>query len=144
LRIRSYCGIVDEVNTPDTPPTDLESTVADARQALAAADPATPSQALPHLRTAAELVTRAIDEAMALTVLNENVSIRAAAQLAGLSENAVGPRLARTAALAQYGDQAGRVSAKGVERARYDVERGDYEPAPPAAAPMRFRARRPD
>jgi hypothetical protein len=144
LRIRSYCGIVDEVNTPDTPPTALESTVADARQALAAADPATPSQALPHLRTAAELVTRAIDEAMALTVLNENVSIRAAAQLAGLSENAVGPRLARTAALAQYGDPAGRVSAKGVERARYDVERGDYEPAPPQAAPMRFRARRPD
>ena len=70
-------------------------------------DPATPSQALPHLRTAAELVTRAIDEAMAFSVLNENVSIRAAAQLAGLSENAVGPRLARTAALASTATRPG-------------------------------------
>lgn len=121
----------------------LEAALRQARAALAVADPARPAAALPLLRQAAELVSQAIDETLARTVLTENVSIRAAAQLAGLSENAVGPRLARTAALAGYGDPSGRVSARGVERARYDVERGEYTPVPPPT-PMRFRARRND
>lgn len=121
----------------------LDASLAGAREALAAVDPDRPTAALPLLRRAAELVSQAIDESLARTVLAENVSIRSAAQLAGLSENAVGPRLARTAALGAYGDASGRVSAKGVDRARYDVERGEYAPVPPPA-PMRFRARRDD
>lgn len=121
----------------------LDATLSQAREALSGADPARPADALPLLRQTVELLNRAIDEALARTVLIDQVSIRAAAQLAGLSENAVGPRLARTAALAAYGDASGKVSARGVERARYDVERGAYAPGavPP---PMRFRARRPD
>lgn len=125
--------------TPSPDP--LDATLSQARTVLAAADPARPAEALPLLRQAAESINQAIDEMLARTVLTENLSIRAAAQLAGLSENAVGPRLARTAALAGYGDGSGKVSAKGVERARYDVERGEYSPITPPA-PMRFRARR--
>ena len=43
-------------------------------------------------------------------------------------------------------DEEGRVTAAGVERARYDVEQGRHQPLPPGAvppAPMRFRPRRP-
>lgn len=121
----------------------LAANLAEARARLRAVDADAPSEALPDLRAAVAALTDAIDEAIALAVLKENLSIRAAAQLAGLSENAVGPRLARTSALAAYGEASGRVSARGVERARYDVERGDWTPSPPAP-PMRFRARRND
>lgn len=113
---------------------------------LAGVDPHRPSEALPLLRVAQEHLTRAIDEAMAAVLLAEGGTIRAAGQLAGLSENAVGPRLARTRQLAAYGSESGRVTAAGVERARYDLEEGRHRDAgtldePPT--PLRFRARRP-
>jgi hypothetical protein len=114
--------------------------------ALSGVDPARPSEALPLLRVAQEHLTRAIDEAMAAVLLSEGRTIRTAGQLAGLSENAVGPRLARTTQLAAYGSGTGRVTAAGVERARYDLVEGRHRdgadlPEPPP--PMRFRARRP-
>ena len=126
----------------------LARSIEQARAALDDADPASPSTALPRLRAAAELVTEAIDEAMAAVILEEGATIRTAGALAGLSENAVGPRLARTRYLGAYTADSGRVTAKGVERALYDLERGSHQPAEPgstapAAAPMRFRARRP-
>jgi len=114
-----------------------------AQQALGRVDPDRPSEALPHLREASERLAEAIDEAMAAVILQEGGSIRAAGALAGLSENAVGPRLARTAPLAAYTADTGRVTAKGVERALYDLERGHATPDDDAAKPpLRFRARR--
>ncbi len=114
--------------------------------ALEAADPAHPAEALPLLRTAQEHLTVAVDEAMAAMLVAEGGSIRTAGALAGLSENAVGPRLARTRLLAAYGSESGRVTAAGVERARYDLEEGrhrDRSDLPEPPAPVRFRARRP-
>ncbi|GAA5145812.1 hypothetical protein GCM10023340_15750 [Nocardioides marinquilinus] len=116
------------------------------RAALEAAEGLDADEALPHLREAAERLAALIDDSMAAAVLEKKASLRAAGQKAGLSENAVGPRLARTARLAPYADERGRVTAAGVERARYDAETGQVppaRPAPAAAAPMRFRARRP-
>ena len=92
--------------------------------------------------TAGERLAEAIDEAMAAVILEEGGSIRAAGALAGLSENAVGPRLARTAPLAAYTAESGRVTAKGVERALYDLERGHVAHDDAARPPLRFRARR--
>lgn len=128
---------------PHTAP--IGAAVDAARAALSGVEPASPVEALPLLRVAQSFVTRAIDEAMAAVVLDQGGSIRTAGALAGLSENAVGPRLARTALLAAYGSETGRVTAAGVERARYDLEEGrhrgpDEAPPPP---PLRFRARRP-
>jgi len=123
----------------------IVSSVEQARAALERADPTQPAAALPILRAAQEHLTAAIDEAMALAVV-DGETLRAAGQLAGLSENAVGPRLARTRTLAAYQSEEGRVTAAGVERARYDVEQGRHQPLPagsPAPAPMRFRPRRP-
>ena len=116
-----------------------------AAAALASADAEAPSAALPLLRAAQEHVTTAIDEAMAAVLVSEGGTIRTAGALAGLSENAVGPRLARTRLLAAYGSDSGRVTAAGVERARYDLEEGRHRPAddlPDQPRPMRFRARR--
>jgi len=133
----------------DTARTTTQQTIADALRAasaaLAAADPATPATALPLLREAQQHLTVAIDEAMAAVLVTEGGSIRTTGALAGLSENAVGPRLARTRLLAAYGSESGRVTAAGVERARYDLEEGRHRdgtdlPEPPI--PMRFRARR--
>ena len=100
------------------------------------------------MRTAQFRLTAAIDEAMAIAIVEQGTSIRQAGALAGLSENSVPPRLAMTDALAAYSDESGRVSASAVERASYDRERG-LPPAPAAAAapiraPMTFRRRRPD
>ena len=119
--------------------------VAAVEEALRHVDPDQPSAALPHLREAQDHLTRAIDEAMAATVLDEGSTIRTAGVLAGLSENAVGPRLARTTSLSAYAaPDGGRVTASGVERARYDLEEGRHRLAEPDATPrpMRFRARR--
>ena len=94
---------------------------------------------------AAGPIGAAIDEAMAAAVV-DGETLRSAGALAGLSENAVGPRLARTRTLAAYQSEEGRVTAAGVERARYDVEQGRHAPLAPGAvppAPMRFRPRRP-
>ena len=67
------------------------------------------------------------------------MSLRSAGAAAGLTENAVPPRLARTQTLGAYANEDGRVTAAGVERAKYDHESGTPKPAPaPAAQPMRF------
>ena len=133
------------VNDASVKPDPIGSAVEHARHALAGVDPDDPATALPRLREAQELITAAIDEAMAAAVV-EGETLRSAGALAGLSENAVGPRLARTRTLAAYQSEEGRVTAAGVERARYDVEQGRHQPLAPGAptpAPMRFRPRRP-
>ena len=131
--------------TPPASADAIRASIDAASVALAHADATTPSAALPLLRAAQEHVTTAIDEAMAAVLLTEGGSIRTAGTLAGLSENAVGPRLARTRLLAAYGSESGRVTAAGVERARYDLEEGRHREAtdlPDQPKPMRFRARR--
>lgn len=100
------------------------------------------ADALPPLRAAAEQLTGLIDEAMAAAVLDDGGSLRAAGAAAGLSENAVGPRLARTVALAAYANPDGRVTAAGVERARYDRESGKPRTPGRPPTPMRFTPRR--
>jgi hypothetical protein len=131
----------------------LIAALRDVQAALKRVDPASPADALPYLREAQLRLTAAIDEAMALAIVEQGASIRQAGALAGLSENSVPPRLAWTRSLGAYSDESGRVSARAVERARYDRERG-IEPAPMAAppadpepaprAPMQFRRRRPN
>lgn len=128
-----------------TAPDPIGTAVQRAREALEEVDLGDPATALPRLREAQELLTSAIDEAMAAAVV-DGETLRSAGALAGLSENAVGPRLARTRTLAAYQSEEGRVTAAGVERARYDVEQGRHQPLAPGAAPpapMRFRPRRP-
>ena len=123
----------------------LRTTIDAARDALDRADVSRPLDALPLLRAAQEHLTTAIDEAMAAVLVAEGGTIRTTGALAGLSENAVGPRLARTRLLAAYGSESGRVTAAGVERARYDLEEGRHRAAadlPDQPKPMRFRARR--
>jgi hypothetical protein len=121
----------------------LRDAVDAAREALQRTDATRPLDALPLLRAAQEHLTTAVDEAMAAVLVAEGGTIRTAGALAGLSENAVGPRLARTSLLGAYGSDAGRVTAAGVERARYDLEEGRHRAAPDAATrPLRFRARR--
>ena len=101
-----------------------------------------PGEALPHLRAAADRLTALIDESMAEAVLAGKASLRSAGASAGLSENAVGPRLARTRTLGAYANDDGRVTAAAVERAKYDRESGTPKPAP-ATQPLRFKPRRP-
>ena len=121
---------------------DRLTTLAAVRRALDEAEGRDSVGALPYLREAAERLTELIDQSMADAVLKQNASLRAAGASAGLTENAVGPRLARTPSLAAYADERGRVTAAGVERAKYDLEQGT--PRQPAAAPepMRFKPRR--
>ena len=115
----------------------------DVRRALDAAEAAAePHDALPHLREAADRLTDLIYESMAAAVLGGAASLGGVGAQAGLSENAVGPRLARTRQLGAYADDRGRVTAAGVERAKYDQESGRERPAP-TAKPMRFKPRRP-
>ncbi|KRB77966.1 hypothetical protein ASE01_07250 [Nocardioides sp. Root190] len=98
--------------------------------------------ALPYLRHAADQLAELIDEAMATAVLSGQASLRGAGAKAGLTENAVGPRLARTRSLAAYADERGRVTAAGVERAKYDLETGQQRQPAATPAPMRFKPRR--
>jgi hypothetical protein len=112
------------------------------RSALDAAATADADTALPLLREAADRLAGLLDDAMAESVVAGGSSLRAAGARAGLSENAVGPRLARTAALAAYANDDGRVTAAGVERARYDRESGTSRAAAAAPKPMRFTPRR--
>jgi hypothetical protein len=110
----------------------------------AAADSPEPGDALPHLRRAADQLTGLIDDTMAQALVTGRASLRSVGAGAGLSENAVGPRLARTPMLAPYANESGRVTASGVERARYDHETGRTpEPGPTQESrpPMRFRPR---
>lgn len=131
---------------PRKSPSPVALSVAAAEEALRHVDPDQPGDALPHLRAAQDHLTAAIDEAMAAAVVAHGHTIRAAGALAGLSENAVGPRLARTSMLGAYASaESERVTASGVERARYDLEEGRHRPVEPGdapARPMRFRARR--
>jgi glutamate-1-semialdehyde aminotransferase len=99
--------------------------------------------ALPYLREAADRLTELIDESMAAAVLAGQVSLRGAGAQVGLTENAVGPRLARTRTLGAYADERGRVTAAAVERAKYDLESGVSRQPAAAPAPMRFKPRRP-
>ncbi|HET8986970.1 MAG TPA: hypothetical protein VFN43_00530 [Humibacillus sp.] len=133
-------------STTDRSQQTIDAAIRAAASALAATDPAAPAAALPLLREAQQHLTVAIDEAMAAVLVTEGGSIRTTGALAGLSENAVGPRLARTRLLAAYGTESGRDTAAGVERARYDLEEGrhrDGADLPDHPTPMRFRARRP-
>ena len=124
----------------------IAAAVAAAEEFLRRVDPDQPSEALPHLRAAQDHLTTAIDEAMAAAIVGHGSTIRTAGSLAGLSENAVGPRLARTSLLGAYASpDATRVTAAGVERARYDLEEGRHRTIAPEEGdrrPMRFRARR--
>lgn len=99
--------------------------------------------ALPYLREAADRLAHLLDETMAAAVLSGQASLRSAAHQAGLTANSIGPRLARTQTLGAYADPRGRVTAGGVERAKYDHETGRPRPAPTTTAAMQFRPRRP-
>jgi hypothetical protein len=124
--------------------TDRDALIDGAARSLARArSAATATEALPVLIEAQQHLDRAVDETMAAAVLEEGTSLRQAGQLADLSENAVGPRLARTARLRPYATAEGRVTRTSVERARYDAELGRPAPSPAdPPPPMRFRRRR--
>ncbi|WP_149360490.1 hypothetical protein [Lolliginicoccus suaedae] len=114
------------------------------RAELADAERSGPATALTHLRAVLDEVSQLIDEQLADAVVDEGLSLRAAASKIRLTENAVGPRLARTARLSAYAHE-GRVNAKSVMRARYDKETG-IAPPPPRnieRKPMTFKPRRP-
>ena len=74
------------------------------RRALDEAEGKDSVGALPYLREAADRLTELIDESMAAAVLTGQASLRSAGAQAGLTENAVGPRLARTQTLGAYAD----------------------------------------
>jgi hypothetical protein len=139
--IRSFCGMLVVMSATDDP------RYAAIRDALAtAAESPDPADALPHLRTAADRLTDLIDDTMARALVTGRSSLRSVGAGAGLSENAVGPRIARTPMLAPYANESGRVTASGVERARYDHETGrnpEPGPEPESRPPMRFRPRSP-
>ncbi|GAA3701879.1 hypothetical protein GCM10023081_42870 [Arthrobacter ginkgonis] len=87
-----------------------------------------------------ELVDEALNESMARATL-DGASIRAVALRAGLSPNAVPPRLGRTEPLQAYSNADGRVVGSSLERARYDAE---LDRTPPiSTSPPRFQKRRP-
>lgn len=123
---------------------ELDALIQDAATAVGLAAASTSAKdALPLIAQAQDRLARAMDEAMAAAVLEEGSSLRQAGQLANLSENAVGPRLARTARLMPYATSEGRITRASVERARYDAELG--RPAPPPdrpIEPLKFRRRR--
>src|ERR1700761_9406871 len=100
------------------------------------------AQVLQHLRTILTEVGQLLDEQLANAVVDDELSIAAAGKHAGLTENAVGPRLANTARLAPYATTGSRVRAEDVKRARQD--KYTRQPLPPAASnePMRFKPRR--
>jgi len=135
MRDRTLCGrLVVMTGDPQN--------VLDAiRGELDAAENAAPEDAVPHLRSAADQLTRLLDESMAQAVLTGKASLRSVGASAGLSENAVGPRLARTRTLGAYANDDGRVTASGVQRAQYDHESGAPRPSA-TPKPMRFKPRR--
>ena len=97
---------------------------------------------LPHLRAVLDEVSQLLDEQLAAAVVDGELSLRAAGAQAGLTENAVGPRLAGTAMLSAYARPDGRVTAKEIQRARYDRKGGVPAPTATTAKPLRFKARR--
>ncbi|TSD93951.1 hypothetical protein FOS14_22000 [Skermania sp. ID1734] len=111
------------------------------RDELNRAEQATPAHSLTHLRSVLDEVSALLDENMARAVVEEGASIRSVGASAGLTENAVGPRLARTQYLASYASPNGRVTAADVHRARYDRETGSKKPFD-QPKPLRFKPRR--
>jgi hypothetical protein len=100
------------------------------------------AQVLQHLRSVLTEVGQLLDEQLASAVVDDELSLAAAGKHAGLTENAVGPRLANTARLAPYATAGGRVTAEDVKRARqHKYARKPLPPAAPAE-PMRFKPRR--
>lgn len=146
------CGTIGSMTDPSVPrrgdrPTRVPvvpsvGVLAQIRQALDEAEGRDPELALPYLREAADRLTQLIDEAMATAVLHGQASLRAAGAQAGLTENAVGPRLARTHSLAAYADERGRVTASAVARARYDLENGQPRQPTEHLESLRFKSRR--
>lgn len=112
------------------------SPIDQARQLLADI-PSDPLAVVERLGEVRELVDVALNEAMAEATLG-GASIRSVAVRAGLSPNAVPPRLARTTQLSSYTEPDGKVSGSSIERARYDSEIG--RPAP--TTPLTFQRRR--
>ena len=108
----------------------LARLVDQARRALDEVDPQVPSSALPHLRVAAEHLSAAIDAAMAAVILEEGAHDPHRRRARRALRERRRPRLARTRDLGAYTSDAGRVTAKGVERALYDLEQGRHQPAP--------------
>ncbi len=105
----------------------------------AAAAAAEPETAVRQLARARALLDAALDDTMARALV-AGASVRAVAEEAGVAPNTVPPRLARTPLLAAYAAD-GRVSAEGIARARYDLERGTPPPDRPPVEPLRFRRR---
>ena len=112
------------------------------RTELAQAQSAEPAAALLHLRAVIDQASQLLDQQLAKAVVDDGWSLRAAGANAGLTENAVGPRLARTAMLAPYASGNGRVTAEDVRRARYDKESGTPPVPADSPQPMRFKPRR--
>ena len=113
------------------------------RQHLADAEAAeSVAETLRELRSVLTEVGELLDEQLARAVVDDEMSLAAAGKNAGLTENAVGPRLANTARLAPYATSGNRVTAEDVKRARAD--KYAHTPLPPAAPsePMRFKPRR--
>lgn len=133
MRIRIFCGMLGRMS---------DDRYQQIRAALDQAEVAEPVDALPHLRVVLDIASALLDEQMARAVLESDVSIRSAAAAAGLSENAVGPRLARTGMLADYARPNGRVTAADVRRAQYDRETGNAVDPAHTPPPLRFKPRR--
>ncbi len=112
------------------------------RDELDHAESADPPTALEHLRVVLEEVSELLDEQLAHAVLDHELSLRSAGAKAGLTENAVGPRLARTPMLSPYARPDKRVTAKEIQRARYDKKGGVPATPPATPQPMRFKPRR--
>jgi len=122
-------------------PQDREDTVRHlvaAAAALKQVHPKSFGDTVRRLVTARVAVDAALNEAMAQAAL-AGYSLRAVADMADMAPNSVAPRLARTFSLGGYGDPDGRVTAAGVQRARYDQQE-DRQPSVPAE-PLRFRRR---
>ena len=113
------------------------------RDDLEQAERATSAEhALRHLRSVLTEVSQLLDEQLARAVVDDEMSIAAAGKSAGLTENAVGPRLASTPRLNPYVSSGDRITAEDVKRARNDKHA--RTPLPPAdpPEPMRFKPRR--
>ncbi|MGU3499440.1 hypothetical protein [Mycobacterium sp. C31M] len=98
--------------------------------------------ALRHLRAVLTEVGQLLDEQLARAVVDDEMSIAAAGKSAGLTENAVGPRLASTARLNPYVTSGDRITASDVRRARNDKHASTPLPPAPPVEPMRFKPRR--
>jgi len=100
------------------------------------------AQALQHLRSVLTEAGQLLDEQLASAVVDGELSLAAAGKSAGLTENAVGPRLANTARLAPYVTAGERITAEDVKRARRHKYAGKSLPPAPPPEPMRFKPRR--